>query len=67
MKKVFLISFVAILALTSCGGGASTEATSTDSTTVADSTLKVDSTGSLLNDSTHAFVDSTKCSDKCSD
>jgi hypothetical protein len=67
MKKVFLISFVAILALTSCSGGASTEATSTDSTTVADSTSKVDSTGSLLSDSTHVSVDSTECSDKCSD
>jgi hypothetical protein len=44
-KSIFLLSLVASLALTACNGGASTEATGTDSTSVVvDSTLAVDST-----------------------
>jgi hypothetical protein len=44
-KSIFLLSLVASLALASCNGGASTEATGTDSTSVAvDTTLAVDST-----------------------
>ena len=44
-KSIFLLCLVAALALTACNGGASSEATSTDSATVAvDTTLAADST-----------------------
>ena len=58
MKKV--LGFLAILAITSCGGNATTpETTGTDSTAVADSTVKVD-TAKVAVDTTKEVKDSTK-------
>jgi hypothetical protein len=61
MKKVLgFLSILAILVITSCGGNATTpETTGTDSTVVADSTVKVDTTKCCI-DTTKEVKDSTK-------
>ena len=61
MKKVLgFLTILAVLAVTSCGGNATApEATGTDSTVVADSTIKVDTLG-VAADTTKEVKDSTK-------
>ncbi len=58
MKKV--IALFAIVALASCGGGNSTETTSTDSTSVTCDTMSCAKDSVKTTDSTHVVKDSIK-------
>lgn len=61
MKKILgLLTILAVLAITSCGGSATApEATGTDSLSVADSTVKADTT-EVVADTTKEVKDSIK-------
>lgn len=60
MKKI--VGILSIVALTSCGGGATETATTTDSTAVSTDTTKVvcDTTKACCDSTKTAVVDSTK-------
>ncbi len=57
-KTIFALAIVA--ALTSCGGSATTEQTTTDSTKCCDSTKVCDTTKATTADSTVVNADTTK-------